>query len=125
MTEADGPILYDRDYVKTCLEKVIESKPPGYHYPEDEANRYFLLKREGEDECITPMCLVGHVLADIGVSERTIRRIATSDDDAYNGMTFRDLVTKLQIPVTEEAIALLISAQDFSDSKFVWDAFSY
>lgn len=123
MTEADGPILYDRDYVKTCLRKVIEEKPQGYSYPAEEFNRYFDVCSDSGSEEVTPSCLVGHVLGFLGMSEQTMAEIADGEYRHHNYDCISDLVKLTGLPVTDDAIELLSRAQIHNDLNAPWEMF--
>jgi hypothetical protein len=108
--------LHDLAYVETCVSKAIERFDADYKFDND--NTYYHVDKEfGEVVSVTPACLVGQILGDIGVDELMQTQIATT---LHNGQSIRDLTKSFGLPIDEAALEFLDQVQQLNDMAVPW-----
>lgn len=113
-TPTDKP-LYDLAYVETCVSKAIERFDADYKFDND--NTYYHVEKEfGDVLSVTPACLVGQILEDIGVDELMQTQIALF----HNGASIRDLTKAMGLPIDDAALDFLDQVQQLNDTAVPW-----
>jgi hypothetical protein len=117
MTDCKNALLYDLEYVRTCVEKAIEAVPEDFSAEKHMENTYYVITQEGDTVSdIAPSCLVGQILSNIGVNDELMYEIAHQ----YNSMGFIELVDRVKLPIDDASVAFLCEVQHLNDSHVPW-----
>lgn len=117
MTDCKNALLYDLEYVRTCVEKAIEAVPKDFSAREYLENTYYVITQEGDTVSnIAPACLVGQILGDIGVDDELMYEIAHQ----YNSMGVTELVDRVGLPIDDASVDFLCAVQNLNDNHEPW-----
>jgi hypothetical protein len=117
MTDCKNTLLYDLEYVRTCVEKAIEAVPEDFTAETFLENTYYSIEREGDTVSgIKPACLVGQILVHIGVDDSLMSEIAHQ----YNSMGLVELADRVHLPIDDAAVIFLCEVQSLNDNHVPW-----
>lgn len=108
--------IIDVDEVGILLDKAVAKKGEDYIYQLD-LNR-FCAYYHGEE----PGCIVGHVLADLGVDASMVRGADVNVGVGISGASMAAALTSWGIEFTEQAMDVLYKAQCMQDVGSAWGA---